>query len=73
VSEVRCASCGAALDPARYARCVACADFGRPWAFCVPCARTHLCTERCRTNGCRAGLCTKLVVDDVVADRFGVL
>ena len=67
-----CAACGAALPPERYARCVACADFGRPSALCVACARGHLCTERCRTGGCVVGLCTKLVTSGVLAERFGV-
>jgi len=69
---LRCGACGGALDPARYARCVACTDFDRPAAFCLACARRHLCTERCRTNGCVPGLCTKLVRDGVAAERFGV-
>ena len=63
-----CASCGTALDPARYARCVVCV--GK--THCLECARAHFCMERCAALGCKAGLCVHEVIDGIVSERWGV-
>jgi hypothetical protein len=67
-SDERCAACGTALDPERFARCDVC-DGAR---LCLDCAKAHLCTERCRSNGCLAGLCVRMVRGGVTDERFGV-
>jgi hypothetical protein len=64
----RCSVCGTALDAARHARCDVC----RGALFCITCAKAHLCTARCRTNGCIAGLCVHVVRDGVTDARYGV-
>lgn len=64
----RCATCGEELDPGRFARCDVCAGA----RYCIGCARTHLCTRRCETNGCVAGLCVRLVRDGVTDPRYGI-
>jgi len=63
-----CAACGAPLDQARHARCDVCHGA----LFCIACAKAHLCTARCSTNGCIAGLCVHLVRDGVTDPRYGV-
>jgi hypothetical protein len=68
LSEEGCTACGAALDPRRFARCDVC-DGAR---LCVGCAKAHFCTERCRSNGCIAGLCVRMVRDGAADARFGV-
>ena len=68
-----CGACGAMLEPARYAICAVCEQGGAPLRLCVACARGHFCTARCRTNGCKAGLCTKLVTNGTVARAFGAV
>ena len=68
-AEERCAACGGALDLARYARCDVC----RGTRFCIDCARGHLCTARCASNGCIAGLCVHVVRDGVVDLRYGIV
>ena len=68
-AEDRCAACDAALDPERYARCDVC----RGARFCIACARAHLCTARCTSNGCIAGLCVHVVRAGVVDDRYGIV
>jgi len=64
----RCAACDALLDPARYARCDVC----RGAKYCISCAREHLCTARCATSGCIAGLCVHVVREGVADARFGL-
>jgi len=73
VSALACRACGAACDPARSAICAACRAKGGRLAFCVACAQAHFCSADCRPNGCKAGLCTRLVVYGVVAERFGLV
>jgi len=68
VPSERCAACGGSLDPAGHARCDVC----RGATYCLDCARGHLCTARCTSNGCIAGLCVHVVRDGVVDPRFGV-
>jgi hypothetical protein len=63
-----CAACGAGLDRARYARCDVC----RGATYCIACANAHLCTSRCTSNGCVAGLCVHLVRDGVTDPRYGI-
>jgi hypothetical protein len=67
-SDDRCAACDAELDPRRYARCDVCHGA----RYCVTCARAHLCTARCASNGCIAGLCVRLVSDGATDPRYGV-
>ncbi len=67
-SPERCAACDRALDLAQYTRCDVC----RGARYCVDCGRKHLCTARCTTNGCIAGLCVHLVSDGVTDERYGV-
>jgi hypothetical protein len=67
-SEHRCVACGLALDPGRFARCDVCAGA----RLCIDCAKAHFCTERCRSNGCIAGLCVRTVRSGVTDARFGV-
>jgi hypothetical protein len=67
-SEQRCAACAAALDPERFARCDVCEGA----RLCLGCATAHLCSERCRSNGCVAGLCVRMVRGGVTDARFGV-
>lgn len=67
VSE-RCAACDSALDPGRYARCDVC----KGARYCIDCGRAHLCTPRCRSNGCIVGLCVHLVRDGVTDARYGI-
>jgi hypothetical protein len=55
------------LDPRLFARCDVC-DGAR---LCVHCAKTHLCTERCASNGCIPGLCVRMVRAGVISERFG--
>jgi hypothetical protein len=64
-----CASCHRALDPQRYARCDVC----KGARFCISCARGHLCTARCASNGCIAGLCVHVVRAGVVDPRYGIV
>ena len=64
----RCTGCDVELDSSRYARCDVC----KGAKYCISCARAHLCTTRCATNGCIAGLCVHLVRDGVVDARYGV-
>jgi len=64
----RCSVCGATLDRARHARCDVC----RGALFCIACAKKHLCTARCQTNGCIAGLCVHMVQGGVTDPRYGV-
>lgn len=72
MSALACAACGAACDPARYAICAVCRAEGGRRAFCVACAQAHFCYADCRPKGCTAGLCTRLVVQGVVAERLGL-
>jgi len=67
-AAARCSACGSTLDAARHARCDVC----RGALFCIACAKAHLCTARCQTNGCIAGLCVHLVRDGVTDARYGV-
>ena len=67
-AEDRCAACEAPLDLERYARCDVCN--GAP--FCISCAKGHLCTVRCTSNGCIAGLCVHLVRRGVADQRYGI-
>jgi hypothetical protein len=67
-SEDRCATCRQALDAERYARCDVCGGS----RLCIDCAKAHLCTERCRSNGCVAGLCVRIVRSGVADQGFGV-
>jgi hypothetical protein len=39
--------------------------------LCIGCAKAHLCTERCRSNGCVPGLCVRMVRGGVTDARFG--
>ena len=68
-AEERCAACDAALDRQRYARCDVC----KGARFCIGCARGHLCTARCASNGCIAGLCVHVVRAGVVDPRYGIV
>jgi hypothetical protein len=68
-ADVRCAACEATLDAERYARCDVC----RGARFCITCARGHLCTERCASNGCIAGLCVRVVRAGIVDERYGIV
>jgi hypothetical protein len=68
-ADDRCSSCAAPLDLERYARCDVC----KGARFCVECARAHLCTARCASNGCIAGLCVRLVRGGVVDPRDGII
>jgi hypothetical protein len=56
-----CATCETVLDPARHARCAVCV--GK--MYCLECARSHFCMESCPLRGCKAGLCTREVIDCV--------
>ena len=67
-AENRCAACDAPLDPQRYARCDVC----KGARYCLDCGRRHLCTERCTSNGCIAGLCVHDVRAGVVDPRYGI-
>jgi len=67
--EVRCAACDAFLDLRRYARCDVC----KGAELCIDCARGHLCTARCASNGCIAGLCVHVVRAGSVDPRYGIL
>jgi hypothetical protein len=66
-ADERCTACDAPLDPQRYARCDVCEGA----RFCAGCARHHLCTTRCASNGCVAGLCVHIVRDGVADARYG--
>jgi len=68
-ADDRCAACGGPLDPDRYARCDVC----KGTRFCIGCARGHLCTARCSSNGCIPGLCVHLVRASVVDSRYGIV
>jgi hypothetical protein len=68
-ADDRCAACEAPLDLARYARCDVCNGV----RFCMDCARAHLCTTRCASNGCIAGLCVHAVRSGVVDPRYGIV
>jgi hypothetical protein len=68
-ADDRCSFCDAQLDLARYARCDVCEGA----RFCISCARAHLCTARCASNGCIAGLCAHLVRGRVVDPRYGLV
>ena len=68
-AEDRCAVCRVALDPERYARCDVC----KGARFCIACARGHLCTARCASNGCIAGLCVHVVRAGVIDERYGIV
>ena len=67
-SERRCAACAAALDPQGFARCDVCGGA----RLCLGCAKVHLCTEGCLSNGCTAGLCVRMVRGGLTDARFGV-
>jgi hypothetical protein len=69
LADDRCGACGAALDLGRYARCDVC----KGARLCIDCARSHLCTARCASSGCIAGLCVHLVRDGVVDPRYGIV
>lgn len=68
-SDERCAVCASPLDLARYARCDVC----KGARYCISCARGHLCTARCTSNGCIAGLCVHVVGDGVTDTRYGIV
>ena len=68
-ADDHCSSCDAQLDLERYARCDVC----KGARFCLECARAHLCTARCASNGCIAGLCARLVRGGVVDPRYGIM
>lgn len=68
-AEDRCATCDAALDLGCYARCDVC----KGARLCLDCARGHLCTPRCASNGCVAGLCVHVVRAGAVDARYGVV
>jgi hypothetical protein len=68
-AEDRCAACDARLDLQRYARCDVC----KGARFCIACARRHLCTARCASNGCIAGLCVHIARAGVVDPRYGIV
>lgn len=68
-AEDRCAACDAWLDLERYARCDVC----KGARFCIDCARRHLCTPRCASNGCIAGLCVHAVRSGLVDPRYGIV
>jgi hypothetical protein len=68
-AEGRCAGCNLSLDPERHARCDVC----RGARFCIACARDHLCTSQCASNGCIAGLCVHVVRAGVVDPRYGIV
>ena len=68
-SDDRCTACDARLDPARYA----CCDVCKGARYCLACARSHLCTARCTSNGCIAGLCVHVVRDGVTDPRYGIV
>lgn len=63
-----CGACGARLDRDRHAVCEVCDGL----RLCLDCAREHLCTEDCEARGCQRGLCTKLVVNGLLAGEYGV-
>jgi hypothetical protein len=67
--EDRCAACDAPLDLGRHALCDVC----KSARFCIACARAHLCTPRCMSNGCIAGLCVHVVRAGVVDARYGIV
>jgi hypothetical protein len=68
-ADDRCAACETPLDLQRYARCDVC----RGARYCIACARDHLCTAHCSSNGCIAGLCVHLVRGGVVDGRYGIV
>jgi hypothetical protein len=68
-SDARCTACDSPLSLAHFARCDVC----RGARFCIDCARRHLCTARCRSNGCIAGLCVHVVRDGVTDPRYGIV
>lgn len=68
-SDDRCAACDVALDLQRYARCDVCNGA----RYCLACARSHLCTARCTSNGCIAGLCVHVVRGGVAEPRYGIV
>jgi hypothetical protein len=68
-ADDRCETCDAPLDPEHHARCDVC----KGARFCITCARGHLCTARCLSNGCIAGLCVHVVRAGVVDERYGIV
>lgn len=61
-----CAACAHPLGP-RFGWCGVCAK-----AFCLVCARQHVCRPDCLANGCRAGLCVRLVDDGKLLATWGL-
>ncbi len=61
-----CAGCGIDLTES-YGWCGGCRK-----AYCVPCGRRHFCTPSCVANGCRAGLCVRLVAGGVLSETWGL-
>jgi hypothetical protein len=42
-------------------------------AYCLTCAREHLCLPSCRAAGCLPGLCVRLVKDGELSTVWGVI
>ena len=61
-----CATCADPLGP-RFGWCGVCAK-----ALCLVCGRKHVCRPDCAANGCRAGLCVRLVEEGTLSDAWGL-
>jgi len=61
-------TCGHPIDERHHAVCEICDGL----RLCVDCARTHLCTSECASEGCIPGRCVKEVRDGRVATSYGV-
>ncbi|MDF3017623.1 MAG: hypothetical protein K0R44_2848 [Thermomicrobiales bacterium] len=61
-----CADCGIELTEP-YGWCGGCRK-----AYCLLCGRRHFCTPACPANGCRAGLCVRLVTGGVLSETWGL-
>ena len=61
-------TCGHPIDERHHAVCEVCDGM----RLCIDCARTHLCTSECASEGCVPGLCVKEVREGRVATAFGM-
>jgi hypothetical protein len=61
-----CADCGIELTEP-YGWCGGCRK-----AYRLSCGRRHFCTPACPANGCRAGLCVRLVAGGVLSETWGL-
>lgn len=61
-----CVNCGQAPGDS-FAHCAICAA-----DYCLACGAEHLCRPDCAVNGCRPGLCVKVVTHGVISPIWGV-